>query len=407
MESDEDLVSGDEICDIYQEHLSLLKAIDNHNCAAVHDLVHNQGLSPNFNADGQTPICRAAQLGFVDILDILVEGGCSLLTADSDIWRRQALHIAASKGHIEFAKRLLEYGADVNTRDDDQRTPLHWAATYGNPVMVSYLLQVGAAVNIAQCDGFTPLHAATCLGHNNVCKVLIQHGAEINRTDRDGWSPFHTAVCYGHKSVVKTLLDAGASLSKLTNDEENVVHIAASSGKLEVLKLLVEQGADLNAVTMSGSTPFYLSIYYGEFEVARYLIKIGAYMYVTNDPKKTPFYLAAAKCNLPFMFLMMEGGYDLSCEDWILQKDFPQVLHKLPEFCNLLYRVGANPRTLKNLSRLRVRKSLKYDEDFENRLNQLHLPSCLKEYVSYADLDSVGKNCTGISVPGNTDSSHR
>ena len=399
MDEDNSVSEEEEIVDIYQEHKSLLEAIDNHNCALVHDLVHNKGLCPNINVDGQTPICRAAQVGFVDILDILVEGGCSLFTADADIWRRQALHIAASKGHIEFARRLLEYGADVNTRDDDERTPLHWAATYGNPLMASFLLNVGAAVNIAQCDGFTPLHAATCLGHNNVCKVLLEHGAEINRTDRDGWSPFHTAVCYGHKEVVQTLLEAGASLTKLTNDEVNVVHIAASSGKLDVLKLTLDYGADLNALTMSGSTPFYLSIYYGEFEVVRFFIKIGADMYVTNGPKKTPFYLAAAKCHMPIMFLMMEGGYNLSCEEWVLQKEFPQVLHKLPEFCNLLYRVGANPRSLKNLSRFRIRNAIKYDTDFENSLNSLQLPSCLKEYISYSDLDGIGKT----SITASTD----
>lgn len=394
--SDIELDSGDEeICDIYQEHLSLLEAITNHNCAIVHDLVHNRGLSPNFNMDGQTPICRAAQLGYSDILDILVEGGCSLTTGDADVWRRQALHIAASKGHIEFAKRLLEYGADVNSRDDDQRTPLHWAATYGNPDMASYLLQVGAAVNIAQCDGFTPLHAATCLGHNNVCKVLIEHGGEINRTDRDGWTAFHTAVCYGHKAVVETLLEAGASLNKLTNDEENVVHIAASSGKLEVLKLLLEKGVDLNAVTMCGSTPFYLSVYYGEFEMARYLIKIGADMYI-KGPNKSPFYLAATRCNVPIMFLMLEGGYNLSCEEWVLEKDFPQVLHKLPELCNFLHSLGANPRALKNLCRFRIRKALKYDSDFEHRLDQLQLPICLKVYIAYSDLDSVGKNNASV-----------
>lgn len=400
MNSDDTTLGEEETVDIYKEHLRLLEAIQNHNCAIVHDLVHNQGLSPDVNVDGHSPICRAAQLGYVDILDILVEGGCSLLTADTDIWRRQALHIAASKGHIEFAKRLLEYGADINTRDDDGRTPLHWAATYGNPAMTSFLIQQGAAVNIAQCDGFTPLHSATCLGHNNVCKVLIENGAEIHRTDRDGWSTFHTAVCYGHKEVVQTLLDAGASLTKVTNDEENVVHIAASSDKLDVLKLLLEHGAELNSVTMSGNTPFYLSIYHGAFEVTRYLIKIGADMYRDSGPKKTPFLLAAAKCNLPTMLLMMEGGYNLSCEDWVLVKDFPQVLLKLPEFCNLLYRVASNPRSLKDLCRFRIRRALKFDSDFENRLNSLHLPLCLKECISYADLDSIKK--AGVPDPSSS-----
>ncbi|XP_045158211.2 ankyrin-1-like [Mercenaria mercenaria] len=395
---------GEEICDIYKEHLSLLEAVKNHNCAVVHDLVHNRGLSPDFNVDGHTPICRAAQFGYVDILDILVEGGCSLLTPDADVWRRQALHIAASKGHIEFLKRLLGYGADINSRDNDQRTPLHWAATYGNPDMVEFLISQGAAVNIAQCDGFTPLHAATCLGHNNVVKVLMKHGGEINRSDRDGWSAFHTAVCYGHKEVVKTLLDAGASLMRLTTDEENVVHIAASSGKIEVLKLLLERNVKLNDLNINGNTAFYLSVYYNELNMAKYLIKVGADMYLPSGPKKSPFYLAAMRSNLDFIAVFMEAGYNLSREEWILQKDFPQILLRNPELCNLLYKSASNPQKLKELCRSCIRKSMKFDENFDRRIEQLNLPVLLKHYVTYAALDSIVThvsptvNMTGIGL---------
>ncbi|XP_052776757.1 poly [ADP-ribose] polymerase tankyrase-2-like [Mya arenaria] len=399
---DEDYISqplrGDGVCDVYKEHMLLLDAIDNHNYAIVHDLIHDRGMSPNFNLEGQTPVCLAAQHGFVDILDILVEGGVDLLMADNDIWKRHALHIAASKGHVDFTKRLLDYGADVNSRDDDQRTSLHWAATYGNPDMADYLIQMGALVNIAQSDGFTPLHAATCLGHTEVCKVLLKHGAEINRTDRDGWSAFHTAVCYGHKSVVETLLQAGASLTKVTKDEENVLHIAASSGKIEILKLLVSLGVELNELTISGNTAFYLSVYYGEFETAKYLIKIGADMYLPNEPNKTPFNIAAIKNNIKFLFLMMEAGYNVSVEDWVRKKYFPPVLNKLPELCNLMFCKATQPRSLKEQCRICIRGPLKFDENFENRLHELPLPASLKQYVSYEGLDRIKESLLTQSI---------
>ena len=382
-------MTEDGVCDIYQEHLLLLHAIDSHNLELVQELIHGRGMSPNFNLDGQTPICRAAQSGFVDILDVLFEGGCDLLTSDNDLWKRQALHIAASKGHIAFSRRLLDYGADVNSRDGDQRTPLHWAATYGNPDMTEYLLQMGASVNIAQCDGFTPLHAATCLGHNEVCKVLLRHGAEIGRTDRDGWSALHTAVCYGQKQVVESLLEAGASLTKLTNDEENVVHIAASSGKLDILKLLISLGAKVDEVTITGNTAFYLAVYNSEFETAKYLIKIGANIYLPSGPKKTPFYIAAIKNNIPFLMIMMEASYNLSVEDWIIQKDFPPLLNKLPALCNIMYNRATHPRSLMEQSRVVVRQHLKYESNFDEKLQQLPLPATLREYLSYSDLDNV------------------
>ncbi|KAH3695517.1 serine/threonine-protein phosphatase 6 regulatory ankyrin repeat subunit B-like [Dreissena polymorpha] len=387
LEADETTEEG--ICDIYKEHQLLMKAIDEHNCALVHDLVHGRGLSPNFNADGHTPICRAAHHGYVDILDVLVEGGCDLFISEVDIWRRQALHIAASKGHIPFCQRLMDYGADVNSRDDDQRTPLHWSATYGNPAMTEFLITKGASVNISQSDGFTPLHAATCLGHNKVCQILLQHGAEINQTDRDGWSSFHTAVCYGHYNVVETLLNAGAPLHRVTNDEENAVHIAASSGKIEILKLLISLGAELNELTLSGNTAFYLSVYYGEYETTKYLIKLGADMHLPRESKKTPFYIAAVKNNIQVLKLLITAGYNLSIEDWILEKDFPPVLQKLPELCNLMYKKASNAKSLKETCRLVIRKCLKFDDSFKHKLDELLLPICLRSYLAYNDLDRI------------------
>ena len=380
---------GEEICDIYKEHMLLLEAVKKHNCALVHDLVHNHGLSPDFNVDGYSPICVAAQYGFVDILDILVEGGCSLITANSDTWKRQAVHVAASKGQNEFLKRLVSYGADINSRDSDQRTPLHWAASYGNADMAEFLITEGAAVNIAQSDGFTPLHAATCLGHNHVVKVLLNHGAELNRTDRDGWSSFHTAVCYGHTEVVQSLLDAGASLTKRTTDEENVVHIAASSGKIPVLRLLLSKKMNLNDININGNTAFYLSVYYNELEMTKFLVKAGADMSLPRGPKKSPLYLAALRSNINVISIFLAVDYNFSCEEWILQKDFPQVLLKLPKLCNLLYQKASNVQSLKDLCRSCIRKSIEYDENFETNIKQLHLPILLQDYISYRSLDNI------------------
>lgn len=379
-----------ELGNIHKEHIQLLEAIEHHNCAMVHDLIHLKNISPNVSVEGKFPLCRAAHGGFVDILDILVEGGCNLNAADSDMWKRQSMHIASSKGHVKFVRRLLEYGAKVDVRDDDQRTPLHWAATYGNPEMAEFLISQGASVNVTQCDGFTPLHAATCLGHNHVCKVLLAHGAEINQTDRDGWTSFHTAVCYGHIDVVKTLLEAGASLFNLTSDEENVIHIAASSGKVDVAKLLIHRGAKINEYNISGYTPFHLSVYYNETKMVTFLMKIGADMYLTKDSTKTPFQLAAVRGQVDLMLLFLQAGYNLSREEWLLKKDFPIVLQKVPELCQFLFQKASNPFSLKEICRDIIRGLLKYDDDFESTLKLLRLPLCLENFVSYDNLDKVG-----------------
>ena len=371
----------------------LMLAIDHHNMAQVHDIIHKNGLSPNFILEGKNPVCKAAYHGFVDILDLLVDGGCDVTApeSDNDIWHRRAIHIAASNGHVPFVERLLSLGVDINSTDDDERTPLHWAATYGNTDMAVFLLKEGAAVNITQCDGFTPLHAATCLGHDNVCKVLLKNGAQVNMADRDGWTAFHTSVCYGHANVVKTLMDAGASLTRLTSDNENVIHIAASSGKVDIAKLLVERGADVNAVNLKGNTAFYMAVYYNELEMAKFLIKIGANMYSTNGPRKSPLYLAAMRSSMEFISLFMSSGYNFSCESWLINSEFPVELQKQSRLCDLLHQLATNPQSLKQLCSSVVRKCIKYDGNYglNTKLEETGLPPSLQDFVSYNDFDVI------------------
>ena len=386
--SDEEEVADGVVDEQTQQQEKLMAAIDSHKTGVVQDLILNKGLSPNFTLQGNNPVCQAAKYGFNDILDVLVEGGCDIAMpkTQEEMWKRQALHIAASKGNVSFVQRLLTYGADVNSRDDDQRTALHWSATYGKSEMVDFLVNSGAAINVAQVDGFTPLHAATCLGHDHVCKVLLANGAEINRTDRDGWSAFHTAICYGHIKVVKTLLDSGASLTQRTNDEENVMHIAASSGRYEAAKLLYSKGVKINELNIHGYTPFYLAIYNNEYEMAKYLSQIGANMYIPDLPKQTPFYLAAMRGMKHFILLFIEAGYNLSHESWLLKGDFPVELAKDLEVCLYLSQFARTPKTLRDACRLRIRTLLGFGEQCNKNVSTLDLPEALKEYISYRSL---------------------
>ena len=59
-------------------------------------------------------------------------------------------------------RKLIDGGADVNARDEDDNTPLILAAFYANPECVALLLQKGADANAANKAGVTALiRAAT------------------------------------------------------------------------------------------------------------------------------------------------------------------------------------------------------------------------------------------------------
>lgn len=73
------------------------------------------------------------------------------------------LHIAVLVDQREIAELLLENGANINARADDEfgGTPLHWAAAVGNEQMTIFLVEAGADVNAADKFGYTPLDATT------------------------------------------------------------------------------------------------------------------------------------------------------------------------------------------------------------------------------------------------------
>tara|TARA_B110001450_G_C17155245_1_gene292923 strand:+ start:70 stop:435 length:366 start_codon:yes stop_codon:yes gene_type:complete len=50
-------------------------------------------------------------------------------------------------GHRNILSLLLKYGADINKRSGDQRTPVIWAAFRDNIAMLEYLIENGADVN--------------------------------------------------------------------------------------------------------------------------------------------------------------------------------------------------------------------------------------------------------------------
>src|SRR5687768_2020174 len=71
------------------------------------------------------------------------------------------LFYAAWKGHVavvEFLARELK--ADVDARDDDDRTPLHVACAHGHDEVVASLLALGCSSNVADAYGFTPMSVA-------------------------------------------------------------------------------------------------------------------------------------------------------------------------------------------------------------------------------------------------------
>ena len=49
----------------------------------------------------------------------------------NDRYDNTPLHIACSKGYLEVAEALLDAGAQIDNKNEDEQTPLHLASKFG------------------------------------------------------------------------------------------------------------------------------------------------------------------------------------------------------------------------------------------------------------------------------------
>lgn len=90
------------------------------NISTVRTLIANKCSARVKDIRGQLPLHRAAAVGSVPILKILLEEGKSPINAtDGDGFT--ALHHAVSEGHGDAAILLLKAGAEADKRDNEGR----------------------------------------------------------------------------------------------------------------------------------------------------------------------------------------------------------------------------------------------------------------------------------------------
>ena len=157
------------------------RAVNRNDGDAVASLVQ-RGFDPNArNPEGQTALHLALRdqsprvataLWALPGLDI------NALNANGE----SALMMAALRGDIDWARRLVERGAKVH---QDGWSPLHYAATGPEPRIVALLLDRGAPIDAPSPNRSTPLMMAARYGAEASVDLLLARGADKRlRNDR-------------------------------------------------------------------------------------------------------------------------------------------------------------------------------------------------------------------------------
>jgi cell wall assembly regulator SMI1/ankyrin repeat protein len=147
--------------------------------------------SPKYPGSGQTALGRAAALGDIESVKVLLRAGADVNKAYLGTF--SPLHAAASgetEEHVAVVRALIEAGADVEG-GDSPTTPLMWARL---PETVGVLLAAGADVNAVRWGG-TALHWAIDCNQPEIVSLLLEQGADpMLRSPPDADEPNLTAL---------------------------------------------------------------------------------------------------------------------------------------------------------------------------------------------------------------------
>ncbi len=98
---------------------------------------------------------------------------------------------AAARGDVAQVTSLLAAGADVNQAHAEVRlTPLMFAAYFGRDAAVALLLEKGATANLKDAAGASAADWASQNGHQTVADRLGKAGAQLNPFLNVGILPF-------------------------------------------------------------------------------------------------------------------------------------------------------------------------------------------------------------------------
>ena len=142
------------------------------------------------------------------------------------------IHWAALNNDLTRLDSLSHLRPDVIHQEFHGKTPLHLAASYGHNQFVKELLNRGASPAVFDQNNESPLVRATVHGHKKTVKILLEYDP-TNRSDLPnitGTSPLLIAVFSGRAKISQQLINANYSVEP-NNDGVDPVTAAFIDGE--------------------------------------------------------------------------------------------------------------------------------------------------------------------------------
>ena len=190
--------------------------------------------APAARADSSGEFFRAIKSDNASAMQTLLARGMDPNTRDER--GRPGLHVALQDESMHVAEALLASPRlDVNAQNQVGETALMLAALKGRLDLARRLIAMGAHVNKT---GWTPLHYAATGGHVPVLELLIEQHAFIDAQSPNHTTPLMMAAGYGSPEAVQYLLRQGADTQMRNQQKMSALDFAKRYERPDAIRLL-------------------------------------------------------------------------------------------------------------------------------------------------------------------------
>ncbi|KAJ8972762.1 hypothetical protein NQ317_006278 [Molorchus minor] len=204
-----------------------------------------------YDKTGDTVLHCASRLGFIDVIDYLLNNFTPKSVECKNKDDKTPLHEGAQFAQYKACQRLIEHGANVNALKRADWTPLMLACTKVNGKRslktVQLLVENGALINYENKDGWTALHLISREGDAFIFNVLVKYGLDVRKCTKNGRTALHIAALHGNINIVKLLLNLGINVDINDSCGNTPLHEAVLGRNVDICRLLIENFADIHS----------------------------------------------------------------------------------------------------------------------------------------------------------------